>query len=69
MKEKDTILWEDVAEEPDLVCWVPEAFSEEKTLELSFEDWIGVNAEKSGVEEHVQRPCGAGGRELGSFKN
>lgn len=67
MKE-DMILWEDVTKEPDVVCWVPEA-SEERTVELSFEDWVGVNSEKSGIEEHAQGPRGAGGRELGSFKN
>lgn len=47
MKEKDMMLWEDVTEKPDLVCWVPE----EVTLELSFKEWLGVNSEKTWVEE------------------
>lgn len=43
-------------------------------LELSAEEWVGVNSEQDGVEEccpqragHVRRPA-AGGRERGSFE-
>lgn len=47
MKEKDVMLWEDVIEKFDLVCWV----FEEVIFELSFKEWLGVNLEKIWVEE------------------
>ena len=52
MKERGTMLWGDMTEKPGLVCRGLEGFPEDVTLELSFEEWVGVNSEKIGTEEH-----------------
>ena len=57
IKEKGTVLWGNVTGKPGLVCWGLKGFPEDVTLELSFEEWVGVRVDSDGRALPAEGPA------------